>query len=274
MRILILFACAAVTLGAAGSWVNDVEKWRADYEAGLKAPGGWLSVAGLFWLHEGENSVGSDPLSEIVLPAGTPARVGSLILRDGAVAFRPVSGPARPLRPDSDDVISFNGASIAIIQRGGKTAARLRDPNAPTRRDFAGCNWYPIDARWRIQAKWTAYPQPKKLPILNILGMTSDEPSPGYAEFDLSGSHLRLQPVIDEGQLFFMFKDRTSGESTYPAGRFLYAAIPTGAVVDLDFNKAKNPPCAFTAFATCPLPPKANTLPVAIEAGEKKYGKH
>jgi uncharacterized protein (DUF1684 family) len=104
--------------------------------------------------------------------------------------------------------------------------------------------------------------------------MTSEEPSPGYAEFDLNGSHLRLQPVIDEGQLFFMFKDRTSGDSTYPAGRFLYAPIPSGDVVELDFNKAKNPPCAFTAFATCPLPPKVNTLPVAIEAGEKKYGRH
>ena len=231
-------------------------------------------MAGLFWLHEGENSVGSDPASEVVLPSGAAARAGNLILRDGAVAFRPFGGAAKALRPDSDDVISFDGASIAIIRRGGKTAARLRDPNAVTRRNFTGCNWFPIDARWRIPAKWVPYPQPKKIAILNILGMTSDEPSPGYAEFDLNGSHLRLQPVIDEGQLFFMFKDRTSGESTYPAGRFLYAAIPTGSVVDLDFNKAKNPPCAFTAFATCPLPPKANTLPVAIEAGEKKYGKH
>jgi uncharacterized protein (DUF1684 family) len=273
MRVAILFACASAAF-AAGSWANDVEKWRVDYETGLKAPSGWLSVAGLFWLHEGENSVGSAPGSDIVLPPGSPTRAGVLTLQNGAVVFHPPSAAARPLKPDSDDALSFNGASVTIIERGGKTAARLRDPNAPTRRDFTGCRWFPIDARWRVQAKWVAYPQPKKIAILNILGMTSEEPSPGYAEFDLKGSHLRLQPVIDEGQLFFMFKDKTSAESTYPAGRFLYAAIPSGATVDLDFNKAKNPPCAFTAYATCPLPPKTNTLPVAIEAGEKKYGRH
>src|SRR5215831_4917859 len=141
MRAALLFTCASAAL-AASSWVNDVEKWRVDYETGLKAPGGWLSVAGLFWLHDGENRIGSDPASDVVLPSGTPARAGILTLHDGAVVFRPASGAAKLLKPDSDDALSFNEASVTIIRRGGKTAARLRDPNAPARREFTGCRWF------------------------------------------------------------------------------------------------------------------------------------
>ena len=121
---------------------------------------------------------------------------------------------------------------------------------------------------------WLKVAKPKKLPITNILGMTQDEASPGYAEFRIKGQTLRLEPIVDDGQLFFMFKDATTGKATYPAGRFLYAPIPKDAEVVLDFNQSHNPPCAFTAFATCPLPPRQNTLPVAIEAGEKNYGNH
>ena len=269
MRAVVLIA-----IMAAGSFTSGVEKWRADYEAGLKAPGGWLSVAGLFWLHEGANQVGSDARSDVVLPAGSPERAGVLRYTAGKVTFEPVSGTPVALKPDSGDVVEIGALSIAIIARGGKMGARLRDLNAATRREFTGCNWFAVSEAWDIKAKWVAYPRAKKIPILNILGMTDEEDSPGYAEFTLQGKSLRLEPVIDEGQLFFMFRDATSGKSTYPAGRFLYAAMPAEGVADLDFNKAKNPPCAFTAFATCPLPPKQNTLPLAIEAGEKTYGRH
>jgi uncharacterized protein (DUF1684 family) len=151
---------------------------------------------------------------------------------------------------------------------------RVRDPNAETRRDFTGCKWFPADPAWRVTAKWVAYPKPKTIAITNILGMTDQEPSPGYAEFTVQGKTLRLESVTEDGELFFMFKDATSARTTYGAGRFLYAAIPKGREVELDFNKAHNPPCAFTAFATCPLPPKQNVLAVAIEAGEKSYGNH
>jgi len=269
MRTVFMLALLAAT-----SFTSGVEKWRADYEAGLKAPDGWLSVAGLFWLHEGGNVVGSDPQSEIVLPAGAPARAGMVRLQAGAIAFEPATGAKVALKPDSSDAVKFGDVVLSIIQRGGKTGVRLRDPNAASLRGFTGCTWFPISETWDVKAKWVAYPEPKKIRILNILGMTSDEPSPGYAEFTLRGRQLRLEPVIDDGQLFFMFKDGTSGKSTYAAGRFLYAAMPKEGTVDLDFNKTKNPPCAFTAFATCPLPPKQNTLPVALEAGEKKYGHH
>ncbi len=175
---------------------------------------------------------------------------------------------------DHPDVLKFGDVTATIIERGGKFGVRLRDPNAETRREFTGCKWFPASDAWRVKAKWVPYPKPKTIAITNILGMTDQEPSPGYAEFTLQGRKMTLEPVLEDGELFFMFKDATSAKTTYGAGRFLYAALPKGDSVELDFNKAHNPPCAFTAFATCPLPPKQNILPAAIEAGEKNYGKH
>jgi uncharacterized protein (DUF1684 family) len=192
----------------------------------------------------------------------------------GAVTFEPVSDAKVALKPDSTDTVKFGEVAITIIERGGKTGARLRDPHAATRREFTGCRWFPAAEVWDVRARWVAYPEPKKIEILNVLGMTMQEPSPGYAEFSLRGKQMRLEPVVEDGQLFFMFKDQTSGRTTYQAGRFLYADMPKDGTVELDFNKAKNPPCAFTAFATCPLPPKANMLPVLLEAGEMRYGRH
>ncbi len=250
----------ALTVSAVGG-VSGYSEWRANYEAQLKAPDGWLSVAGLQWLQEGENKVDLPNQKPIVLR-----------LDHGKVTYE-----KRQLKSDATDhpdVLKFGDISLTVIERGGKFGVRLRDPNAETRRDFSGCKWFPADLAWRIQAKWMAYPKPKTIAITNILGMTDQEPSPGYAEFTLQGKTLRLEPVLEDGELFFMFKDATSARTTYGAGRFLYAALPKDNEVELDFNKATNPPCAFTAFATCPLPPRQNILAVAVEAGEKNYGKH
>jgi uncharacterized protein (DUF1684 family) len=269
MRLAVFFAAAGLL---AAAYVDDAAKWRADYEASLKAPTGWLSVAGLFWLHEGSNSVGSDPHSDVVLPSTAPQHAGSLEFHNGKVTWekRLLASDAAP----HPDVLKIGALELTIIERGGKTGARLRDPDAATRRNFKGNEWFPISTAWRIQAKWIPYAQPKKIPITNILGMTDEEPVPGVAEFTVQGKTLRLEPVIDDGELFFMFRDATTGKSTYPAGRFLYAELPKpgASTVELDFNRTHNPPCAFTAFATCPLPPRRNTLPIAVEAGEKKYG--
>jgi uncharacterized protein (DUF1684 family) len=273
---------SALTILAAGALLaapyrTETEKWRVDYEAALRAPEGWLSVAGLFWLREGDNAVGSDAQSDVVLPAGTPRYAGSFLFHQGVVTFKPASGPAAVLKPDDPgppDVIHIGSVAVTIIKRGGKTGVRLRDPNSPARSHFTGCQWFPIDEAWRVKAKWVAYPEPRKIAITNILAMTDQEPSPGYAEFTVQGKTLRLEPVTEEDHLFFMLKDLTAGKTTYAAGRFLYAAMPKDGIVELDFNKAENPPCAFTAFATCPLPPKQNWLAAAIEAGEKKYGNH
>jgi uncharacterized protein (DUF1684 family) len=282
MRVPITMAagavlCAALAAAVETSYEEGLRQWRAAYEAKLKAPGGWLSVAGLFWLHEGENLAGSDPLSDIVLRDGLPRRAGVFRMRSGSVTFEPVSGPPAVLKPDAPgppDVLNVGSVAMTIIKRGERTGVRLRDPEAPTRRDFTGCTWFPVADKWRVKAKWLAYPAPKSIPIINILGMTSEEFAPGYAEFTLNGQQLRLEPITEDDHLFFLFKDQTSSQSTYGAGRFLYAALPRDGYVELDFNKAENPPCAFTAFATCPLPPKQNVLPVPVEAGEKKYGKH
>jgi uncharacterized protein (DUF1684 family) len=254
MRLLLLVAPAVLAAGG----VSGYSEWRANYEASLKAPDGWLSVAGLSWLHEGANTVDLPSQKPIVLR-----------LSNGKAFFE-----NRQLKSDATDhpdVLKFGDISLTIIERGGKTGIRLRDPNAETRREFTGCKWFPASDTWRIHARWVPYPKPKTIAITNILGMTDQEPSPGYAEFTLQGKKLTLEPVLDDGELFFMFKDATSAHTTYGAGRFLYAALPKANEVELDFNKAHNPPCAFTAFATCPLPPKQNILSVAIEAGEKSY---
>lgn len=262
MRKLLTLVVAPAVFAAGG--FSGYQQWRADYEAGLKTPDGWLSVAGLSWLHEGANAV--------ELPPGAGKQSISLRL-----AGKTASYEGRTLKSDATehpDVLRFNGVTVTIIERGGKTGIRLRDSNAETRREFTGCKWFPADDAWRINAKWVAYPKPKSIAITNILGMTDQEPSPGYAEFAVKGQTVRLEPVLEDGELFFMFKDATSSSTTYGAGRFLYASLPKGDHVELDFNKAHNPPCAFTAYATCPLPPKQNVLPVAIPAGEKRYASH
>jgi len=290
---LALIAASLFAATAGSSFVDDNARFRADYEASLRAPNGWLSVAGLFWLHDGPNSMGSDPRSDVVLPSGSlpkgaPARAAILRLAAGKVTLEPdprsgllLNGkPATKALLGADtsghpDRLQLGQLFLTIIDRDGKPGVRLRDPNAATRRNFTGLSWYPADPAWRIKAKWVPYTEPHKIRITNILGMTDEEPSPGYAEFTVKGRTVRLEPVLDDdGSLFFIFKDSTSAHTTYGAGRFLDAEKPAGQTVLLDFNRATNPPCAFTAFATCPLPPKQNSLPVAIEAGEKMYAKH
>jgi uncharacterized protein (DUF1684 family) len=267
----------ATTLLAASSFNDRAAHWREHYESSLKAPDGWLAVAGLFWLREGANTVGSDPKSDVALPASAPKHAGTLTLHDKKVAWAPATGQKTDLKNDTSGkatVVQISDLTFTIIEREGKSGVRLRDPNAETRRDFTGTHWFPPSDNWVVKAKWTPYPAGRTIPITNILGMTDNEPSPGYAEFTVQGKTVRLDPVTEDDQLFFMFKDSTTGKSTYPAGRFVYSSMPKDGVVEIDFNQTHNPPCAFTAFATCPLPPRQNTLPVAVEAGEKNYGHH
>jgi uncharacterized protein (DUF1684 family) len=257
MRAAIFLLAAALLTAASTSYVDEAARWRADYEASLKSPSGWLSVAGLSWLKEGDNNVA----------VGGKTAVFKL-------ANKKVFYQGRELKPDSSDKIEVAGILLQPIERDGNYGIRVRDPNAQTRRDFTGCKWFPASESWRVTAKWVPFPQPKKIAITNILGMTDDEPSPGYAEFTIKGQTFRLQPVTEDDQLFFMFKDQTTGKTTYPAGHFVYTSMPKNNEVVIDFNQSHNPPCAFTAFATCPLPPRQNTLAVAIEAGELNYGHH
>jgi uncharacterized protein (DUF1684 family) len=263
-------------------YIEEIAAWRAAAEAALRAPEGWLSVAGLFWLNEGVNRVGSDPQYEIALPAGAPAFAGEICLRDGAVTIG-VAGPhmllngeppdERALRSDMEpppDRISIGRLALQILRRGQRLGVRVRDPEGPALRAFAGRRWYAVRPEYRIVADFEAYDPPRPIAITSILGDTEDKLSPGAAIFQLDGQQLRLEAVPSaNGTLFFNFRDRTAGETTYGAGRFLYSAAPQKGKLVLDFNQAVSPPCAFTPYATCPLPPPQNRLPLPIPAGEQ-----
>jgi uncharacterized protein (DUF1684 family) len=261
---------AGLALFAASNYQSEIAEWRKNREAKLKADGGWLSVAGLFWLHEGANHFGTAPANDIVLPDG-PAQAGTFQLQGGKVSLA-MEGKSRVIAHDSDDVVHVGRLSLFVIQRGEKFGIRLKDPDSQYRREFHGIDYFPANEAYRVTANFVA--EPRKIPILNVLGQTEQSECPGYAVFQLHGKEYRLYPIIEEPgdqQLFYILRDLTTGKETYGGGRFLYSAMPENGRVTLDFNKAYNPPCVFTPFATCPLPPKENHLPVRIEAGEKKY---
>ncbi len=259
-------------MAAASSYQTEIAEWRRAREARLKAEDGWLTVAGLFWLHDGANRFGRDASNDIVLPDGPP-HAGVFELHAGKVKAAAANGATREIAPDSDDFLAIGRLKLFVIRRGDRFGIRMKDPDSQARRDFHGIPYFPVDERWRMTARFVS--EPHKIPILNVLGQTEMSECPGYAVFRLDGHEYRLYPILEEPgakELFYIFRDLTTGKETYPAGRFLYSDLPRDGRVTLDFNKAYNPPCAFTDFATCPLPPKENRLPVRIEAGEKKYG--
>jgi uncharacterized protein (DUF1684 family) len=264
-------ALAGTALLAASAFQSEIADWRKSREAGLRRDGSWLTVTGLFWLREGANRFGKEASNEIALPDG-PARAGAFTLRNGKVTAS-MDGKERELRPDSNDFLKVGRLSLFVIQRGDRYGIRLKDPESAYLREFHGLEYFPADEAYRITARFVS--EPRKIPILNVLGQTEQDECPGYAAFRLHGRDVRLYPVLEEPdakELFFIFRDQTSGKETYGAGRFLYSELPHDGKVVLDFNKAYNPPCAFTPYATCPLPPKENRLAVRVEAGEKKYG--
>ena len=268
----IVFLVAATAMAAdLSSYKAEVERWRAQREASLKADDGWLTVTGLFWLKEGPNSAGAGAANDIRLPRG-PERLGVFELRGGKVTFHGADGRTLAMQTDkagSPTPLTSGDLTMFVIERGRRYGIRLKDKQSQYRKEFHGLEWFAIDERYRVTARFVPYNPPKSIPVLNVLGDTTVQHSPGFAEFTLNGQSLRLEPVEEGDQLFFILKDRTAGKQTYPAGRFLYAARPKDGTVVLDFNKAYSPPCAFTPYATCPLPPKQNQLPVRIEAGEK-----
>lgn len=283
---MILFWAVVVLLAAAqpSPYRAEIEKHRAAREAELKSDEGWLTVAGLFWLQEGDNAAGSAPSNGIVLPSKAPGRLGVFHLSGGVVTFTrdpaaQVTFNGRPVqRVELEDgerhALAAGDLRLFIIRRGDRVAVRMRDLRSTMRREFKGLEYYPIRPGYRVEAQFTPYGTPRRLPILNVLGQTPEMLSPGYVTFTLNGVRLRLEPVYETDEqkdLFFIFRDLTSRDTTYPAGRYLHADLPRNGTVVLDFNRAYNPPCAFTDFATCPLPPKQNHLSVRIEAGELAY---
>lgn len=291
--IFVVFVVAGCGEGARDSvaaYRSQILEWQEKRQTGLKKEDSWLSLVGLFWLNSGENRVGSDPTANtIVLPASTPRTVGTLVLRDGKVTLhpvapmtiggKPVTGPVELLDDAAENgptIVQIGTVRFNIIKRGDRHGVRVRDSEAKTRTEFAGLEYYPVDPKWRVEARLEPHAEPKVVPIADVTGMTTEYTSPGTLVFTVDGREHRLDTIPEEGgdRLFIIFKDETSRDTTYPAGRYLYAERPgpDGKVI-VDFNRAYNPPCAFTDFATCPLPPPQNRLRVAVEAGEKKYAK-
>jgi len=285
-----VFASAPAARAPSPDYVHEIDGWRAKREEGLRAPDGWLSVVGLHWLREGTSTIGSAEGSDIRLPLPAPPRVGTIEFSNGKALIHVAPGvtvksqdePVTELELHSDkggkpDVLAIGPVSMYVIERGGRHALRVKNSESAQRRSFRGLEWYPVREDLRIRARFTPYDPPKTIPIATVLNTVEPMPSPGYVTFHLGGRELRLDPVLEEPdakELFFIFKDMTAGNDTYPAGRFLYAEMPKAGQVVLDFNKAYSPPCAFTSFATCPLPPRQNRLDVRIEAGEKKPAEH
>ncbi len=281
---LAALSLATAEVGGSG-YRAEIQKWREGYEADLKKDNGWLALAGLFSLKEGNNTFGTSAENDIVLPPGSaPARAGAFLFHHGKTrltlnagsAFMVNGKPATEemdLKPDSSgapDRITTARLRMIVIERGSRFGIRLWDNDSAVRRDFPGSQWFPVRETFRVTADFTSYTQPKMIPILNVLGDTERIPSPGYATFKLEGKTCRLEPLLEGDHLFFILKDLSSGKETYAAGRFLYTGMPKDGKLILDFNKTENPPCAFTPYATCPLPPKQNHLPVAVTAGERK----
>jgi uncharacterized protein (DUF1684 family) len=268
-------------------YTQEIEAWRAHRLQQLTRPDGWLSLIGLHFLQPGENSVGTAPGNTVVLAKG-PAHLGTFTLApEGRVkaAFNPgidlqvgghavLSADLRDDKPGPPTLVTVGEVSLMVIDRDGKKALRVKDSAAENRTKFPGIEYFPIDPGWRIEAQWVPFDKPREVPIRNVLGNVSPALILGKAVFVRDGQTCELLPIQEapDEALFFVISDLTSGTQTYSAARFLYAAPPVDGKVTLDFNRAQNPPCAFTPFATCPLPPKENQLKLAITAGEKFRG--
>ena len=266
-------------------YIQEIKDWHNKRIDNLKRENGWLNLTGLFWLNEGVNKFGSDKTNDIIFPEGkAPSFIGTLTLKDSTVTFSVNKGievkskgkivATADLKSDlqGSTVLEYNSLRWFVIKRGDKYGIRLRDLENSLVKSFKGINTYPINSDWKFEAELEKYNPPKKLSITNILGMTEENISPGALVFTKDGKQFKLDALVEDNQYFIIFADETSGEETYGAGRFIYVNKndSTGKII-LDFNKAFNPPCVFTKYATCPLPPKQNHLKLKITAGELMF---
>lgn len=288
-------AMAAVVVRAEvpAGYEKALEAERAARVQRLTRADGWLTLIGLHFLQPGANAVGTAANNSIVLAKG-PAHLGTVTLAaDGKVSLTVNPAVADAVRVDGREVLSaplllgdegqkstlvtWETVSFFLIERGGKKALRVKDSASERRTHFLGIDYFPIDPSWRVEARWENFEQPREVKIQNILGQVETALVPGQAVFEREGKTFRLLPLVEgaDEPLMFVISDATSGDETYGAARFVYADPPRDGKIVLDFNGATNPPCAFTPFATCPLPPKENRLPIPVRAGEKKYrGEH
>jgi uncharacterized protein (DUF1684 family) len=295
-----ILACLPLRLAAQEAYSQTDEiAWRTQHATDLQKPDGWLSLIALEWLQPGETSIGSAQDNKIHLPNTAPARVAVLKLENNAVTLAPPSegfpsglqvdgAPAKQqaLRVDQDkdkfnSHVAIGTVNFYVIKRADKFALRIKDAKSSSLLQFHGLKWFEPDPAYRVTAKWTPYVPAKTVSLLTLVGTEYSQPVPGFAEFTLLGKTYRLEPVLEDPnnpRLFFILRDTTSAETTYPACRFLYTTFPSHDVdrpggLLLDFNHLENPPCAYTPYATCPLPPTGNRLAIALPVGEQRYHK-
>lgn len=271
--------------------VKEIEDYRTRRVESLTQPDGWTTLIGMHWLEPGRHSVGSAADNDIRLGIG-PARIGVIEEKDGRALFIAEPGvslsvdgaaPTGPVElkrygkgtPATTVAYDDGKGSVSLIVSGGRRAIRVRHADAPARLNFAGLDYWPIDAGWRIKGKFVPHPPGRVVPVLDVLGGLNDQANPGVVVFERDGRTFRLEVIGDSGRgLSLMFADRTNGKGSYPSGRFLTTGLPdaNGEVV-IDFNRTYTPPCAFSEFGTCLLPPPENRLDLAVTAGEKTYKK-
>jgi uncharacterized protein len=279
------------------SWQKDLAAWRAHYVADLLKPDGWLSLTGLDWLQPGDNSIGSAPDNRIHLAAGSPTHLAILHLEGETIMLNPQAGgfppgflvagvPAKSqsLRAEANNDklsprLTIGTLNMYVIRREARFALRIKDSHSPAIVGFRGLKWYPPNTAYRVTARWIPYSPHKTITLATLVGTSYDQPVPGAAEFTLARKTFRLEPVLEDpavAKLFFILRDTTSTSTTYGACRFLYTGFPNNGLdkpgeLVLDFNRLENPPCAYTPYSTCPLPPQGNRLPIPLPVGEQRY---
>jgi uncharacterized protein (DUF1684 family) len=288
MSILGLCLQSSLPAQTDNAYIGEIEEWHNKRIADLKNENGFLNLAGLYWLKEGTNTFGSDPTNEIVFPKNKiPAKAGYYIYSDNTVLL--VADKNTMIRINdrnvnreiiynddsaSNPVLAYGSLRWNVIKRGDRIGIRLRDMESPSLISFTGIQRYPVNQEWKIRARLLQTPPGKTINITDVLGQTQAQKSPGTLTFDIEGKMFTLDVLEgSDGDYFLIFGDATNGLETYPSGRFIYVPeAGADGTTFIDFNKAYSPPCAFTPYATCPLPPKQNLLPIEVRAGEKFEG--
>lgn len=266
-----------------GKFSDQENAWRAEREASMKSENSWLTIVGLYWLEEGPNRFGTDSDIEIVLPThSTVAHAGIFTYRDGKVTYK--MNRAQRMMVDGKirnegelalgEIASHNHLRMFLIERGGRIALRVRDLRARNFVDFKELDFYRPKEKYVVDAVFEPYDQVKTIQISTIIQTEIELLVPGVLKFEYRGKSYEILPTLEtmeDKQFFIMLKDQTSGATTYGGGRYMYVPRPEGQTLKLNFNRAYNPPCAYTDHATCPLPPPENWLDFPIEAGERLY---
>jgi uncharacterized protein len=288
MKIIGITCLLAVFVFAANAQIKykkEVEKWRNEHESELKSENSWFSLAGLFWLKDGVNTIGVGEKYDIQLTKNFKnGKFGEILFENNTATLKVENGveavtdgvqiSEMVLISDADGkqtIVKTGSQTFYVIKREDKFGVRLKDKNNQARLNFKGLHWFPVDAKLKVTADFEPFSEPKEVLIPNMLGGNFKMKSEGMLKFKLNGENYSLQPVEEDGKFFIIFRDLTSKTKTYGVGRFLYAEKSKDNKIILDFNKAENPPCAYTTFATCPIPPMQNRLKISIKAGEKRY---